>query len=1015
MGSSKIKQGTFLTKQKIGNVRNNENNGYQKGSIVRLKLENFLTYDSVELSPGPHLNLIIGPNGTGKSTIVCAICLGLGGKTSVIGRANHVVDYIKHGCNKASTTIELFNPDGRNWVITREITENNSTWKINDASVSLKDVENLVMELNIQVGNLCQFLPQDRVADFVRMNKHEMLENTEKALDGFQPARNGRVKAKKVGPPVMHEYHCQLKELRVQTRTVETSFKNTKEYLENEKQKIGRLEDDVKYFQERQRHLERIEILNKKRCWIEYEEVRQQYVQEKEKKDVLNKKIKYLRDKNTPLEKKLSDASGKVQELDSGITILSQEAREYGQKVVNRTKQFEEYGEKIQEVVEEFNLKKQTEEDRKQRIYMWKQQLEGLENELESLSVDHQDVFPLLSEVSKEIAEVSRKIYTIGSEKENVKTSIEANENRIKGTERHLNKIKDVGCQRLEMLRRKNKSAYDAVIWLRENEQKYKKKIYEPIMLQINVKNPEWAKYVEAQIPFNDMIAFVCEDEEDLESFMKTLRDEQNLKINVVMAPKTSLDSFKPPFSIANFKKFGFHHYLQDLFEAPNAVMRYLCHMHHVHCVPVGNKFTKDNVECIINQTPFKRFFTENHLYSVRKSRYTNQLSTISSEMRKADLLALSVDTTQVHHLSEKLQIFQEELKLWKAKHFEYEQEEKQLNVKQEELRRKKNCLESHKKKVKLALFHAEAVTNKLEAEREIFEASTTIQEAEQQLEQVKEVMDNKKNEAHNLLDIAKKITGIHPNEELPEDLKKFFAQLPQTVDEIDNEIHKEQAKADCLLQTDESVVQEYKQKKQEIKKIEKEFCNKMQHLEQLKKKIEEIKQLWLPCLEELISHINMKFRKYFAALGCAGEVTLSTSENPEDFENYGVLIRVKYRDTEELKELTPYHQSGGERSVATVLYMMALQEMTKVPFRCVDEINQGMDSRNERRVFELVVQTACLEATSQYFLLTPKLLPDLAYAENMTILFIHNGPKMLNHTQWNLQQFLQRQIRLTE
>lgn len=31
------------------------------------------------------------------------------------------------------------------------------------------------------------------------------------------------------------------------------------------------------------------------------------------------------------------------------------------------------------------------------------------------------------------------------------------------------------------------------------------------------------------------------------------------------------------------------------------------------------------------------------------------------------------------------------------------------------------------------------------------------------------------------------------------------------------------------------------------------------------------------------------------------------------------------------------------------------------------------MDPRNERKVFELVVKTACREGTSQYFLLTPK------------------------------------------
>lgn len=44
----------------------------------------------MELFPGTGLNLIIGPNGTGKSTFVCAIILGLCGKTSVIGRSKKV-------------------------------------------------------------------------------------------------------------------------------------------------------------------------------------------------------------------------------------------------------------------------------------------------------------------------------------------------------------------------------------------------------------------------------------------------------------------------------------------------------------------------------------------------------------------------------------------------------------------------------------------------------------------------------------------------------------------------------------------------------------------------------------------------------------------------------------------------------------------------------------------------------------------------------------------------------------
>lgn len=52
--------------------------GHQPGAIVRVKLSNFVTYTSAEFFPGPNLNMVIGPNGTGKSTLVCAICLGLG-------------------------------------------------------------------------------------------------------------------------------------------------------------------------------------------------------------------------------------------------------------------------------------------------------------------------------------------------------------------------------------------------------------------------------------------------------------------------------------------------------------------------------------------------------------------------------------------------------------------------------------------------------------------------------------------------------------------------------------------------------------------------------------------------------------------------------------------------------------------------------------------------------------------------------------------------------------------------
>lgn len=61
---------------------------------------------------------------------------------------------------------------------------------------------------------------------------------------------------------------------------------------------------------------------------------------------------------------------------------------------------------------------------------------------------------------------------------------------------------------------------------------------------------------------------------------------------------------------------------------------------------------------------------------------------------------------------------------------------------------------------------------------------------------------------------------------------------------------------------------------------------------------------------------------------------------------------------------------------------VVLLQGVTVTPFRVVDEINQGMDPANERKVFEQLVVASCKEGTPQCFLLTPKLLPDLPFTE---------------------------------
>ena len=50
------------------------------------------------------------------------------------------------------------------------------------------------------------------------------------------------------------------------------------------------------------------------------------------------------------------------------------------------------------------------------------------------------------------------------------------------------------------------------------------------------------------------------------------------------------------------------------------------------------------------------------------------------------------------------------------------------------------------------------------------------------------------------------------------------------------------------------------------------------------------------------------------------------------------------------------------------------------------------MDQRAERAVHHELVKTTCKVDSGQYFLITPKLLPDLKYDRLMKVLCVNNG-----------------------
>ena len=72
----------------------------------------------------------------------------------------------------------------------------------------------------------------------------------------------------------------------------------------------------------------------------------------------------------------------------------------------------------------------------------------------------------------------------------------------------------------------------------------------------------------------------------------------------------------------------------------------------------------------------------------------------------------------------------------------------------------------------------------------------------------------------------------------------------------------------------------------------------------------------------------------------------------------------------------------------------------------------QGMDERNERLVFDRIVQSCCGAGKPQYFLVSPKLLQGLRSmeADDVTVLMIWNGPGV--QAKWQLSELLKEKRR---
>ena len=240
--------------------------------------------------------------------------------------------------------------------------------------------------------------------------------------------------------------------------------------------------------------------------------------------------------------------------------------------------------------------------------------------------------------------------------------------------------------------------------------------------------------------------------------------------------------------------------------------------------------------------------------------------------------------------------------------------------------------------------------------------------------------------------DLEKKVEALQRQiESLEQSLSKAIVEAedlgPRLVtfrdeEEIMNEIRFTDGHLLALSDVSEDIERMY----ESYSKLYMELEKKAEEVEENRKKaLEEVKsrmEAWKKVIHAIIDKVNLRYQSVLAKANASGEIKVV---NEDDIERAGLVLYVGFRGTEPVP-LNVYTQSGGERSTATMAFLIALQEHIRSPFRAVDEYDVHMDPKNREIISELLLSVIA-GSNVQYLVITPSQLNfDLKNAHIITI-----------------------------
>ncbi|RLE82386.1 MAG: hypothetical protein DRJ51_01430 [Thermoprotei archaeon] len=203
-----------------------------------------------------------------------------------------------------------------------------------------------------------------------------------------------------------------------------------------------------------------------------------------------------------------------------------------------------------------------------------------------------------------------------------------------------------------------------------------------------------------------------------------------------------------------------------------------------------------------------------------------------------------------------------------------------------------------------------------------------------------------------------------------------------RTLKEIEEELHQVELQLAAYRHVREDIREIYERYLQDLNRLKERALIAARNREKALEELEYRRNLWKKKVIELISGIRELYLKYLSFVDAVGDVRIV---NLDDVEKAGVEVLVGFRGASPTV-LDPYTQSGGERTTATMCFLLALQQYIRSPFKAIDEFDVHMDPRNREAIFNLIFSIVEENPVSQYLIITPGTLTENIQKANVIV-----------------------------